>query len=150
MLCYVKRSSECWLLIGHKTFFVFLCQFGEQYFLNFLCVRRRRPLSSHTCLVRSPRLRLQGKFSPFLTKNEGTTDDSAKRFGWYQEDHSNLTEKILFLINRKECVIDASLNTCVSSSLYFSKSVFKIPLLAFPCFSFRVESILKWAGFISN
>ena len=62
---------------------------------------------------------MQGKFSTFLTGNEGTTDVSGKRFGWYQQDHSNLTEKILFLINRKVCVIDASLNTCCKLKLVF-------------------------------
>ena len=29
-------------------------------------------------------------FSPFLTRNEETTDDSGKHFGCYQQDHSNL------------------------------------------------------------
>ena len=29
-----KRSSECWLLIGHKKCFVLLCPIGEQHFLN--------------------------------------------------------------------------------------------------------------------
>ena len=32
----------------------------------------------------------------------------------------------------------------------FWKSVFKIPLHLFPCFSCQVDSVLKWTGFISN
>ena len=36
----------------------------------------------------------------------------------------------------------------VSSSLYFWKSVFKIPLHTFLCFSFWVYSILKWVAYI--
>ena len=29
-----KRSSECWLLIGHKKCFVLLCPIGEQFLLS--------------------------------------------------------------------------------------------------------------------
>jgi len=29
-----KRSSECWLLIGHKKYFVLLCPIGEQFLLS--------------------------------------------------------------------------------------------------------------------
>ena len=53
----------------------------------FSWVRTRRLLSYHTCPVRSPSLCVQGKlsFSTFLTKNEGTTDESKKRLGCYQQ-----------------------------------------------------------------
>ena len=49
----------------------------------FSWVRTRRLLSCHTCPVRSPSLCEQGKllFSTFLTRNEGTTDESKKTFG---------------------------------------------------------------------
>ena len=49
----------------------------------FSWVRTRRLLSCHTCPVRSPSLCVQGKllFSTFLTRNEGTTDESKKRLG---------------------------------------------------------------------
>ena len=49
----------------------------------FSWVRTRRLLSRHTCPVRSPSLCVQGKllFSTFLTRNEGTTDESKKTFG---------------------------------------------------------------------
>ena len=58
----------------------------------FSCVRARQLLSRHTCPVRSPRFRVKGKlsFSTLLTRNERTTDESGKRFGCYQQDHSNL------------------------------------------------------------
>ena len=49
-------------------------------------------------------------------------------------------------------MIDVNLNTCckLKPVLYFWKSVFKIILHTFPCFNSRLDSILKWAGFISN
>ena len=48
----------------------------------FSCVRTRRLLSRHTCLVRSPRFR-EGNFhfSASPNRNEGTIDDSEKRLG---------------------------------------------------------------------
>ena len=47
----------------------------------FSWVRTQRLLSRHTCPVRSPSLCVQGKllFSTFLTRNEGTTDQSKKQ-----------------------------------------------------------------------
>ena len=58
----------------------------------FSWVRTRRLLSRHTCPVRSPSLCVQGKllFSTFLTRNEGTTDESKKRLGCYQQEQFNL------------------------------------------------------------
>ena len=46
--------------------------------------------------VRSPRLCVQAKlsFSTFLNWKEGTTDDSGKSFGCYQQDHSSLHRQI--------------------------------------------------------
>ena len=51
----------------------------------FSSIRTRGLWSSHTCPFRSPKLNMQGKiiFSTFLTKYEGTTDGSRKRFGCY-------------------------------------------------------------------
>ena len=51
----------------------------------FSSIRTRGLWSSHTCPFSSPKLNMQGKiiFSTFLTKYEGTTDDSRKRFGFY-------------------------------------------------------------------
>ena len=58
----------------------------------FSWVRTRRLLSCHTCPVRSPSLCVQGKllFSTFLTRNEGTTDESRKRLGFCQHEQFNL------------------------------------------------------------
>ena len=58
----------------------------------FSWVRTRRLLSRHTCPVRSPSLCVQGKllFSSFLTRNEGTTDESKTRLGCYQRQQFNL------------------------------------------------------------
>ena len=46
--------------------------------------------------VRSPGLCVQAKlsFSTFLNWKEGATDDSRKRFGCYQQDHSSLHRQI--------------------------------------------------------
>ena len=75
-----KRSSKCWLLIGHKKCFVLLCPIGEEFLLS----------------SESPSLFMQGKlsFSTFLTRNEGTTDESKKRFGCHQQEQSNLHKKV--------------------------------------------------------
>ena len=49
-------------------------------------------LSCHACLVRSPSLCEQGKLlcSTFLTRNEGTTDESKQPLGCYQQEQFNL------------------------------------------------------------
>ena len=64
----------------------------------FSWVRTRRLLSCHTCPVRSPSLCEQGKllFSTFLTRNEGTTDESKKRLGCYQQEQLNLARIFCF------------------------------------------------------
>ena len=54
-------------------------------------------LSCHTCPVRSPSLCEQGKllFSTFLTRNEGTTVESKKRLGYYQQEQVQFAPRIL-------------------------------------------------------
>ena len=54
--------------------------------------RTRRLLSRHTCSVCLPSLCVQGKllFSTFQTRNKGTTDESKKRLGYYQQGQLNL------------------------------------------------------------
>ena len=65
-----KRSSECWLLIGHKKCFVLLCPIGEQHlqssFREFL----------HDCYYLATFARFV--HLAFLIRNEGTiyTDES--------------------------------------------------------------------------
>ena len=59
----------------------------------FSWVHTRRLFSRYTCPVRSPSLCVQGKlklFSTFLTRNEGTTDESKKRLRCYQQEQFNL------------------------------------------------------------
>ena len=90
----------------------------------FSWVRTGRLLSCHTCPVRSPSLCVQGKllFSTFLTRNEGTTDESNKRLGCYQQEQFNLPQKYVFdssqyIVNnrkfkmwrRRDCQISNSL-----------------------------------------
>ena len=65
-----KRSSECWLLIGHKKCFVLLCSIGEQHFLNSF----REFVHDGYYLATFARFVHQA----FLIRNEGTiyTDES--------------------------------------------------------------------------
>ena len=73
----------------------------------FSWVRTRRLLSRHTCPVRSPSLRLQGKllFSTFLTRNEGTTDESKKRLGFYQQEQFNLPREYS-VFDGSQCIVN--------------------------------------------
>ena len=90
-----KRSSKCWLLIGQRKCFVLLCQIGTALPEFFSWVRTQQLLSYHFCPVRSPRFCVQGElsFSTFLTRNEGTTDESDKCLRWYQQEHFNLHQE---------------------------------------------------------
>ena len=58
----------------------------------FLWVRTRQLLSCHTYPVRSPSFCEPGRllFSTFLSRKEGTTDESKKRLGCYQQEQVNL------------------------------------------------------------
>ena len=73
----------------------------------FSWVRTRRLLSRHTCPVRSPSLCVQGKllFSTFLTRNEGTTDESKKRLGCYQQEQFNLPREYS-VFDGSQCIIN--------------------------------------------
>ena len=73
----------------------------------FSWVRTRRLLSRHTCPVRSPSLCVQGKllFSTFLTRNEGTTDESKKRLGCYQQEQFNLPRECS-VFDRSQCIVN--------------------------------------------
>ena len=51
-----RRSSECWLLIGHKKCFVLLCPIGEQHLLIFLVSSYTTAIDSITaCLAHAPK-----------------------------------------------------------------------------------------------
>ena len=65
-----------------------LCPIGEEFLLSSF----REFVHDGYCTVRSPSLCVQGKllFSSFLTRNEGTTDESKTRLGCYQRQQFNL------------------------------------------------------------
>ena len=60
-----------------------------------------------TCTVCSPSLCLQGKllFSTFLTRNEGTTDESKKRLGCYQQEQLNLPREYS-VFDGSQCIVN--------------------------------------------
>ena len=86
-----KRSSECWLLIGHKNCFVLLCPIGEQFLLS----------SSREFVHDGYYLATVARFihQAFLTRNEGTTDESKNVPDSISRSNSICTQKILFLTN---------------------------------------------------
>ena len=63
-----KRSRECWFLIGHKKCFVLLCPIGKQHLLSSF----REFVHDGCYLATVARFVHQA----FLTRNEGTTDES--------------------------------------------------------------------------
>ena len=73
----------------------------------FSWVRTWRLLSLHTCPVRSQSLCEQGKllFSTFLTRNEGTTDESKKRLGCYQQEQFNLPREYS-VFDSSQCIVN--------------------------------------------
>ena len=98
-----KNSSGCWLLIGHKKCLVLLCPIGEQFLLSSFRVF----VHDGYCPVRSPSLCVQGKllFSTFLTRNEGTTDESKKRLGCYQQEQLNLPREYS-VFDGSQCIVN--------------------------------------------
>ena len=87
--------------------FLLLCPIGTVSPEFFSWVRTRRLLSRHTCPVRSPSLCVQGKllFSTFLTRNEGTTDESKKRLGCYQQEQFNLPREYS-VFDGSQCIVN--------------------------------------------
>ena len=71
----------------------------------FSWVRTQRLLFCHICTVRSPSWCEQRKllFSTFLTRNEGTTDESKKRLGCYQQEQFNLPREH-FVFDSSQCI----------------------------------------------
>ena len=59
---------------------------GEEFLLSSF----REFVHDGYCPVRSPGLCVKLLFSTFLTRNEGTTDESKKRLGCYQQEQFNL------------------------------------------------------------
>ena len=96
----------------------------------FSWVRTRRLLSCHTCPVRSPSLCVQGKllFSTFLTRNEGTTDESKKRWGCYQQEQFNLPleysvfDLLQYIVNNRKFKMRPRRESQISNSLTRQKN----------------------------
>ena len=84
-----KRSSECWLLIGHKKCFVLLCPIGEQFLLSSF----REFVHDGYFLATVARFVYQA----FLTRNEETINESKNVSDAIIRSNSTCTEKILFL-----------------------------------------------------
>ena len=84
-----KRSSECWLLIGHRKWFALLCPIGEQFLLSSFreFVHDCYYLATVSLFVHQA----------FLTRNEGTTDESKNVSDTISRSNSICTEEILFL-----------------------------------------------------
>ena len=85
-----KNSSGCRLLIGHKKCFVLLCPIGEQFLLSSF----REFVHDGYCLAAPVHQACACKgnfnlFSTFLPRIEGTTDESKKRLGCYQQKKVN-------------------------------------------------------------
>ena len=103
---FPKFQADATSWLGTKKCFVLLCPIGEQFVLS-SWVPTRRLLSRHNCPVRSPGLCVQGKllFSTFLSRNEGTTDESRKRLGCYQQEQFNLPrENSVF--DGSQCIVN--------------------------------------------
>ena len=81
-----KWSNECWLLIGHKKCFVLLCLvFSPSSFREFV----------HDICYLATVARFVHQ--AFLTRNEGTTDESKNVSDAISKSNSFCTEKILLL-----------------------------------------------------
>ena len=119
-----KNSSGSQLLIGHQN----RLPISEQFLLS--SFRTRRLLSCHTCPVRSPSLCVQGKllFSTFLTRNEGTTDESKKRWGCYQQEQFNLPleysvfDSLQYIVNNRKFKMRPRRESQISNSLTRQKN----------------------------
>lgn len=109
---YVQRCCFCLLNPLFFCLFVFYFSLPSHHRIS------KSLLSPNT--VRSPRFCVQGKVSSstFLTRKEGTTDESEKHFNLHWE--SSVSDRSLGIVNSiYEGVIDGSLNTCLGSSLFF-------------------------------
>ena len=84
-----KRSRECWFLIRLKKCFVLVCPIGEQFLLSSF----REFVHDGYYLATVARFVHQA----FLTRNEGTTNESKNVSDAISRRNSLCTEKILFL-----------------------------------------------------
>ena len=124
---YGQKRPGCRLLIGHNNRRTVSPEF-------FSWVRTRRLLSRHTCPVRSPSLCVQGKllFSTFLTRNEGTTDESKKRLGCYQQEQFNLPREYSvfdssqYIVNNRKFKMRRRRESQISNSLTRQKKTLHV------------------------
>ena len=93
-----KRSRECWFLIGHKKCFVLLCPIGEQFLLSSF----REFVHDGYYLATVARFVHQA----FLTRNEGTTDESKNVSDAISRSNLICTEKILFLTDHNVIIVN--------------------------------------------
>ena len=115
----IQADPSSWL--GTKKCFVLLCPIGEQFLLSSF----REFLHDGYCPVRSPSLCEQGKllFSTFLTRNEGTTDESKKRLGCYQQEQFNLPREYSvfdssqYIVNNRKFKMRRRRESQISNSL---------------------------------
>ena len=105
---FPKLQADTGSWLGTKKCFVLLCPIGELFlqssfreFVHYVV------MSCHTCSVRSLSLCEQGKllFSTFLTRNEGTTDESKKRLGCYQQEQFNLPREYS-VFDSSQCIVN--------------------------------------------
>ena len=73
----------------------------------FSWVHTQRILLRHSCPARAPGLCAQGKllFSTFLTRNEGTTDESKRRLGCYLQEQLNLPREYS-VFDGSQCIVN--------------------------------------------
>lgn len=75
--CYKEVKAQIFPWVGSYSFY---CHYGAGKSSETQDQSGRKKLKCATKL----------SFSSLLTRNEGTTDDSGKRFGCYQQNHCNL------------------------------------------------------------
>ena len=86
----------------------------------------------HSARFRSPSLCVQGKllFSTFLTRNEGTIDESKKRLGCYQQEQFNLPREYSvfdssqYIVNNRKFKMRRRRESQISNSLTRQKQNF--------------------------
>ena len=84
-----KRSSECWLLIGHKRCFVLLCPISKQFLVSSF---REFVYDGYFLAAVAPFVHQAS-----LTRNEESTEESINVSDAISRSNSICTEKILFL-----------------------------------------------------
>ena len=87
----IQADAVSWLCTKNALYYCAQSPTVSPEFFPWLCTRQL--LSCHACPVRS-NLSVQGKlfFSTFLSRNEGTTDESKKCLECYQQEQFNLPQ----------------------------------------------------------